>query len=87
MFSANFAFDKATNGQIDIKHEMWSTLSKINVFSIVLAITVAVPRLSEVWGALLSCVCARAAGLMRQMTFRKDDGSFGTWPHADSSTW
>ena len=27
------------------------------------------------------------AGLMRQMTFRKDDGSFGTWPHADSSTW
>lgn len=26
-------------------------------------------------------------GLMRQMTFRKDDGSFGTWPHADSSTW
>nr|AVP12644.1 complement C3-like protein 1 [Littorina littorea] len=26
-------------------------------------------------------------GLMRQMTFRKDDGSYGTWPHADSSTW
>nr|KAG5700006.1 hypothetical protein BaRGS_001825 [Batillaria attramentaria] len=26
-------------------------------------------------------------GLMRQMTFRKDDGSFGTWPHAASSTW
>ena len=21
--SANFAFDKATNGQTDIKHEMW----------------------------------------------------------------
>lgn len=26
-------------------------------------------------------------GLMRQMTFRKDDGSYGTWPHAQSSTW
>ncbi|PVD21662.1 hypothetical protein C0Q70_17461 [Pomacea canaliculata] len=26
-------------------------------------------------------------GLMRQMTFRKEDGSFGTWPHAPSSTW
>ncbi|ESO83810.1 hypothetical protein LOTGIDRAFT_169046 [Lottia gigantea] len=26
-------------------------------------------------------------GMLRQLTFRKEDGSFATWPHADSSTW
>ncbi|XP_067661748.1 complement C3-like [Haliotis asinina] len=26
-------------------------------------------------------------GLNRQLTFRKPDGSYGTWPSADSSTW
>ena len=26
-FSANSVFDKATNGQTDIKHEMWKTLN------------------------------------------------------------
>ena len=34
-FSANVAFDKATNGQTDIKLEMWKTLSSMSLLKIV----------------------------------------------------
>ena len=27
------------------------------------------------------------SGFNRQLTFRKTDGSYGTWPHTQSSTW
>ena len=30
-FSAYVAFDKATNGQTDVKHEMWKTLSSMSL--------------------------------------------------------
>ena len=33
-FEANFAFDKATNRQTDIKHEMWLTLSLMSLLKI-----------------------------------------------------
>ena len=34
-FSANAAFDKATNGQTGIKHKMWKTLSSMSLLKIV----------------------------------------------------
>ena len=34
-FAANVAFDKGTNGQTDIKHELWKTLSSMSLLKIV----------------------------------------------------
>ncbi|XP_050403081.1 venom factor [Patella vulgata] len=57
-----------------------------------LAPNVYVMRYLKATGRLQSGVEKKARafmrqGMMRQLTFKKDDGSFATWPHAESSTW